>query len=60
MAIFLSQFSKIDEDKAIALESKSQYLIQSTVQGSRAREYIVSYTQLCYFHLLNHVYLKSY
>lgn len=40
---FWSQFQKIDQDVDIAPEDKFQYLIQSTTQGSRAREVVESF-----------------
>lgn len=40
---FWGQFRKIDEDEGLDDEDKFQYLIQSTTEGSRAREYIDSF-----------------
>lgn len=40
---FWSQFSKIHEDTSLAPEDKFQYLIQSTLEGSKAREVVLSF-----------------
>ncbi|XP_017887472.1 uncharacterized protein LOC108629359, partial [Ceratina calcarata] len=40
---FWSQFKKIHEDAALSKEDKFQYLIQATVQGSRANEIVSSF-----------------
>ncbi|XP_035234175.1 uncharacterized protein LOC118206006 [Stegodyphus dumicola] len=40
---FRSQFEKIDKDTTISDSDKFQYLLQATVEGSRAREVIESF-----------------
>ncbi|XP_035223176.1 uncharacterized protein LOC118195942 [Stegodyphus dumicola] len=40
---FWSQFEKIDKDTTISDSDKFQYLLQATVEGSRAREVIESF-----------------
>ncbi|CAG7825459.1 unnamed protein product [Allacma fusca] len=43
---FWSQFKQIDKDATLAPEDKFQYLIQSTLEGSKAREVVESFPPL--------------
>lgn len=40
---FWGQFRKIDEDEELADEDKFQYLVQATIVGSRARDFVDSF-----------------